>query len=44
VKAIQDAQEAAEVREYTERADSAVPERFGSLADKLRSALKPREK
>lgn len=44
VKAIQDAQEAAEVREYTDRADAAAPERFGSLADKLRGALKPREK
>ena len=37
-------QEAADVREYTERAESETPERFGSLADKLRGALKPREK
>ena len=42
-KAILDAQEAAEVREYTERADAAPTEGFGSLADKLRGALKPRE-
>jgi len=44
VKAIGDAQEAAEVREYAEREDTAAPERFGSLADKLKGALKPREK
>jgi small subunit ribosomal protein S1 len=44
VKAIESAQEAAEVREYTERADSASPESFGSsLADKLRGALKPKD-
>src|SRR5262245_6183010 len=42
-KAVVDAREAEEVREYAERADAA-PEGFGSLADKLRSALKPREK
>jgi ribosomal protein S1 len=42
-KAVLDAQEAAEMREYTERADVAPPEGFGSLADKLRGALKPRE-
>lgn len=40
VKAIQDAHEAAEVREYTER-ESATPDGgFSSLADKLRSAFK----
>ena len=39
-----DAREAEEVREYTEREDAAPPEGFGSLADKLRGALKPREK
>ena len=39
VKAIHDAAEAAEVREYTQREDAAAPERFGSLADKLRSAF-----
>jgi hypothetical protein len=32
------------VREYTDHADVAPPEGFGSLADKLRGALKPREK
>ena len=43
VKAIADAQEAAEVREYSEREQSAAQsEGFGSLADKLRGALKPR--
>jgi small subunit ribosomal protein S1 len=35
---------AEEVREYTERGDAAPGEAFGSLADKLRGALKPREK
>ena len=44
VKAVQDAHEAEEVREYTEREDAAPAEGFGSLADKLRGALKPREK
>ena len=44
VKAIQDASEADEVREYAERADAAPAEGFGSLADKLRGALKPRQK
>ena len=42
-KAVLDAQEAAEVREYAEREDAAPAEAFGSLADKLRGALKPRE-
>ena len=32
--------EAEEVREYTERADAAPADGFGSLADKLRGALK----
>ena len=41
-KAINDAREAAEVREYTEREKTAPAESFGSLADKLRGALKPR--
>jgi len=40
----QDAREADEVREYTERRDSAPPEGFGSLADKFRDALKRRGK
>jgi ribosomal protein S1 len=39
-KAVADAKEAAEVREYSERADAAPTEGFGSLADKLRGALK----
>jgi small subunit ribosomal protein S1 len=43
VKAVLDAQEAAEVREYAERGDTAA-QGFGSLADKLRGALAPREK
>jgi ribosomal protein S1 len=43
-KAVLDAHEAEEVREYTERADAVPAEGFGSLADKLRGALKPREK
>jgi small subunit ribosomal protein S1 len=42
-KAVRDAHEAEELREYTERADTAPTEGFGSLADKLRGALKPRE-
>jgi small subunit ribosomal protein S1 len=44
VKAALDAHEAEELREYTEREDVAPAEGFGSLADKLRGALKPREK
>ena len=43
-KAVLDAQEAAEVRECAERADAAPAEGFGSLADKLRSAIRPRGK
>jgi small subunit ribosomal protein S1 len=39
-----DAPEAEEVPEYAEREDAAPKEAFGSLADKLRGALKPREK
>jgi ribosomal protein S1 len=42
-KAVMEAQEAEEVREYTERADP-VPEELGSLAEKLRGALKARDK
>jgi len=42
-KAVLDAHEAEEVREYSERADAGPSEGFGSLADKLRGALKPRE-
>ena len=43
-KAILDAREAEEVRDYAEREDAATGDGFGSLADKLRGALKPREK
>jgi small subunit ribosomal protein S1 len=43
VKAVQEARESGEVREYTERTESAAAEGFGSLADKLRDALKPRQ-
>ena len=43
-KAVLDAREAEELREYSERADVTPPEGFGSLADKLRGALKPHEK
>jgi small subunit ribosomal protein S1 len=41
VKAVLDAHEAREVREYAEREDAAATQGFGSLADKLRGALKP---
>ncbi len=44
VKAVQNAHETEEVREYAERQDAAPTEGFGSLADKLRGALRPREK
>ena len=40
VKAIQDATEAAEVREYSSRQEGRSDESFGSLADKLRNAFK----
>jgi ribosomal protein S1 len=40
-KAVTEAQEADEMREYTERNVASAPEAFGSLADKLRGALKP---
>jgi len=43
-KAVLAAHEAEEVREYSERADSAQPEGFGSLANQLRGALEPRKK
>jgi small subunit ribosomal protein S1 len=43
-KAVLDAHEADEVREYKARDDSAPSGGFGSLADKLRGALRPREK
>jgi hypothetical protein len=44
VKAIRDAQEAGELREYQERTDQASAGGLGSLADKLRGALGPRGK
>jgi small subunit ribosomal protein S1 len=45
VKAVADAHEAAEVREYSEREGAAPTEGFGSsLADKLRGAFRPPEK
>jgi small subunit ribosomal protein S1 len=44
VALVPDAQEAAEVREYAKRGDAAPTDGFGSLADKLRGALKPRDK
>jgi small subunit ribosomal protein S1 len=40
VTAVQKVREADEVREYAERTDVGQPERLGSLADKLRDALK----
>jgi small subunit ribosomal protein S1 len=43
-KAVLDAHDAEEMREYNERADVAPAEGFGSLADKLRGALKSRDK
>jgi small subunit ribosomal protein S1 len=43
-KAVVEAQEADELREYSARADAAPEQGFGSLADKLRSALQPRDK
>ncbi len=43
VAAVQTMREADEVREYAERTDVAAAEGFGSLADKLRNALKPRQ-
>lgn len=39
-KAVADAKEAAEVRDYTEREGTSQPQSLGSLADKLRDALK----
>ena len=43
VKAIAEAHEREEVREYTEREEVVPAEGFGSLADKLRGAFKKRE-
>ncbi len=44
VTAVQKMREADEVREYTERVDAPASEGFGSLGDKLRDALKPRQR
>jgi len=41
---VQQERESQEMREYTERPDVAPAEGFGSLADKFRDALKPRQK
>jgi small subunit ribosomal protein S1 len=38
------AREAEDVREHTETTDAAASEAFGSIAEKLRGALKPRER
>jgi small subunit ribosomal protein S1 len=43
VKAVEEARESREAREYTERTDGVAAEGFGSLAEKLRDALKPRQ-
>jgi small subunit ribosomal protein S1 len=43
-KAVMQAHEAEEVREWTERQTPSSAEGFGTLADKLRSALNPRKK
>ena len=43
-KAMPDAHDTEELREQTDREDVAPAEGFGSLADKLRGALRPREK
>jgi small subunit ribosomal protein S1 len=43
-KAVVQAKEVEEVREYTERQDVAPKESLGSLADRLRGALTPRQK
>ncbi|MEO8258436.1 MAG: S1 RNA-binding domain-containing protein [Acidobacteriota bacterium] len=44
LKAVQAAQEDAELRDYALRQDSEQEAAFGSLADKLRGALQPRER
>jgi small subunit ribosomal protein S1 len=43
-KAVQQAQEADELREYSARADAAQPQAMGTLADKLRGALGPKRR
>ncbi len=43
-KAVLEAKEKGEAREYVERQDEAPADRFGSLADKLRAAMRPPKK
>ena len=43
-KAVLEAGEKREVREYVEQQGQAQPESFGSLADKLRAAMRPPRK
>jgi small subunit ribosomal protein S1 len=43
VRGVPEARESSEVREYTERTGEPAAEGFGSMADKLRDALKPRQ-
>jgi ribosomal protein S1 len=42
-KAVLDEKEKDEIREYTERTSEAPAESFGSLAEKLRGAMRPKE-
>ena len=44
VRAVQEVRESGDVREYTERTQVTTEEGLGSLADKLRGALGPRQK
>ena len=44
VKVLRDAHEADDVREYVEREETNTAQGLGSMADKLRGALGPREK
>jgi len=44
VTAVDKVREADEVRDYTDRSDAAPTEKFSSMADKLRDALRPRQK
>ena len=43
-KAVLEAREKSEVREYAEHQDQAQAEGFGSLGDKLRAAIRPSKK
>jgi ribosomal protein S1 len=43
-KAVQEAEEAAQVREYRERTDADASGGVGTLADKLRGALESRDR